>query len=148
MNIHMCVLLSHVWLFAIPWTPGYSPWDFPGKNTGAGCHDLLQRNLPDLGIEPRSPALQAHSLPSEPPGKPWKDSMYMNSSYVTKGCVVSFFFLRVTQMHIYQASTKCHLIFFLTPSWYVLLDFWSTDVIPAFCFGRFLLPDLVPFASL
>ena len=28
------------------------PWDFPGKNTGVGCHFL-----PDPGIEPRSPAL-------------------------------------------------------------------------------------------
>ena len=27
-------------------------------------------NLPDPGIEPRSPTLQADSLPSEPPGKP------------------------------------------------------------------------------
>ena len=27
-------------------------------------------DLPNLGIEPRSPALQAHSLPGEPPGKP------------------------------------------------------------------------------
>ena len=26
--------------------------------------------LPDPGIEPQSPALQAGSLPSEPPGKP------------------------------------------------------------------------------
>ena len=27
-------------------------------------------DLPDTGIEPRSPALQADSLPTEPPGKP------------------------------------------------------------------------------
>ena len=27
-------------------------------------------DLPNPGIEPRSPALQADSLPSEPPGKP------------------------------------------------------------------------------
>ena len=27
-------------------------------------------DLPDRGIEPRSPALQADALPSEPPGKP------------------------------------------------------------------------------
>ena len=27
-------------------------------------------NLPDQGIEPGSPALQADALPSEPPGKP------------------------------------------------------------------------------
>ena len=28
------------------------------------------RDLPDPGIKPRSPALQADALPSEPPGKP------------------------------------------------------------------------------
>ena len=33
------------------------PWPPPG-------------DLHDLGIEPRSPALQVDSLPSEPPGKP------------------------------------------------------------------------------
>ena len=27
-------------------------------------------NLPDLGMEPRSPTLHADSLPSDPPGKP------------------------------------------------------------------------------
>ena len=31
------------------------------------CHALLQENLPDPGIEFRSPALQADSFPSEPP---------------------------------------------------------------------------------
>ena len=29
-------------------------------------------DLPDPGIKPRSPALQADALPSEPPGKPNK----------------------------------------------------------------------------
>ena len=40
-----------------------------------GCHFLLQGNLPDPGIEPRSPALQVDTLPSELPGnptRPWK----------------------------------------------------------------------------
>ena len=27
-------------------TPGYSFWDFPGKNTGVGCHFLLQGIVP------------------------------------------------------------------------------------------------------
>ena len=44
--------------------------DSPGKNTGVGCHALLQGDLPNPGIKPRSPALQADSFPSEPPGKP------------------------------------------------------------------------------
>ena len=42
--------------------------DFPGKNTGIGCHFLLQGNLPDPGIKlilPVSTALQVDSLPTE-----------------------------------------------------------------------------------
>ena len=39
-----------------------SPWKSPGKNTGVGI-------LPDLGIGPGCPALQADSLPAELPGK-------------------------------------------------------------------------------
>ena len=38
--------------------------DSPGKNTGVGCHALLQGNLPDPEIEPGSPALWVDSLPS------------------------------------------------------------------------------------
>ena len=44
--------------------------DSPGKNVGMGCHALLQGDLPNRGIKPRSPALQEDSLLSEPPGKP------------------------------------------------------------------------------
>ena len=38
-------LLSCVWLFGAPKTGVLSWWNFPGKNTGAGCHFLLQGNL-------------------------------------------------------------------------------------------------------
>ena len=31
----------------------------------------FSRDLPDPGIEPGSPAMQAYSLPSESPWKPW-----------------------------------------------------------------------------
>ena len=48
----------------------YSPWNSLGQNTGVGSLCLLQGNLPDPGIEPGSPALQADSLPTELPGKP------------------------------------------------------------------------------
>ena len=40
------------------------------KNTGVGSLSLLQWNLFNPGMEPRSPALQADSLQTEPPGKP------------------------------------------------------------------------------
>ena len=35
-----------------------------------GCHALLQGNLSNPGMEPRSPAFQVDSLPTGPPGKP------------------------------------------------------------------------------
>ena len=41
------------------------PWVFPGKNSGVGCHFLLQGIFHTQGIEPASsvsPALQADSL--------------------------------------------------------------------------------------
>ena len=41
----------------------------PGKNTGVGCQFSSPGDLPNPGIELRSPALQASSLPSKPPGK-------------------------------------------------------------------------------
>ena len=48
--------------------------DSPGKNTGLGCHVLLQGIFPtqgsNPGLQPRSPALQVDSLRTEPPGKP------------------------------------------------------------------------------
>ena len=37
--------LSHVRLFVTPWTvalPGSSVFEISGKNTGVGCHFLLQ----------------------------------------------------------------------------------------------------------
>ena len=47
--------------------------DSPGKNAGVGCQFLLQRNLPDPGIKPWSPALQADSLQTDLQGKAYDD---------------------------------------------------------------------------
>ena len=44
----------------------YSPWNSPGQNTQSGQPFLFPRDLPNPGIEPRSPALQADSLPAQP----------------------------------------------------------------------------------
>ena len=58
------------------------PWDFPGKNTGVGCHSLLQGIFPTQGSKPKSVALTAaakllQSCPTlcdprdgSPPGSP------------------------------------------------------------------------------
>ena len=51
--------LSRVWLFVSPWTAApqapFRPWDFPGKNTGVGCHFLLQWIFPTQGLNPGLP---------------------------------------------------------------------------------------------
>ena len=44
------------------------PWDSPGKNTGVGCHFLLQGIFPTQGSNPFLLHWQADSLP---PGKPF-----------------------------------------------------------------------------
>ena len=51
--------------------------DSPGKNTGVGCHALLQGICPTQGSNPHLLCLlhwQADSLPTVPPGKPQVDS--------------------------------------------------------------------------
>jgi len=91
--------LSHVRFLVTPWTAAYQaplwprrgrtekiqmyrlaknpitrllcPWNCLGKNTGMGNHSLLQGIFPTQGSnESRTLALQADSLPSEPPQKP------------------------------------------------------------------------------
>ena len=48
----------------------WSPWGSPGKKYWSGLLFPTPEDLPNPGIEPRSPALQADALTSEPPGKP------------------------------------------------------------------------------
>ena len=86
--------LSCVQLFVTPWTI-YSP-------PVSSVHGIFQarilewvaisfsRDHPDPGIEPRSPALQADSLPSEPPGKPQYYIYIYYTPYVC-ACMLSYF---------------------------------------------------------
>ena len=48
----MCILngFSCVQLFATLWTSLLCPWDSPGKNTGVGCHAVLQGIFPTQGL--------------------------------------------------------------------------------------------------
>ena len=65
--------LSRVQLFATPWTvtcQGPLSIEFSGQEYWSGLPFPSAGDLPDPGIEPESPALQADALPSEPPGKP------------------------------------------------------------------------------
>ena len=48
----------------------YSPWNFLGQNTTVISQFPSPGDFPNLGIKPRYSALQADSLPAEPPRKP------------------------------------------------------------------------------
>ena len=66
-------LLSHVRLFVTPWTVPYQAppsMEFSRQEYWSGLPFPSPGDLPDPGIEPGSPALQADALPSESPGKP------------------------------------------------------------------------------
>ena len=83
---------------------------------GSSVHGVLQASglpspspgdLPDPGIEPRSPAWQADSLPTELSGKP-------TQSY--DGCAINCtYFKRTTVEHV-RVLTCMHTIEALTPS--------------------------------
>ena len=67
----MKVLVSHVRLSVIPWTVAcQAPLsiEFSRQEYWSGLPIPFPGDLPDLGIEPRSPALQVDSLLTEPPG--------------------------------------------------------------------------------
>ena len=85
-NVYMRVWVqshfSHVWLFATLWLYTASllcPWNSPGKNTGLGCHALLQGIFPTQGLNPHFLHLhwQAGSLPLAPAGKPIWENIYL-----------------------------------------------------------------------
>ena len=61
-------MLSHVQLFEIPWTVACQAplsMEFSRQEYWSGLVLPSPEDLPDPGIEPGSPALQADSLPSE-----------------------------------------------------------------------------------
>ena len=90
-------LLSRVWLFTTPWTcQAPSLVRFSRQESWSGLPFPSPGALPDPGIEPRSSALQADSLPSEPPGK----LAFCNIQYTVhcfcgpkKQCVISVLLL-------------------------------------------------------
>ena len=66
-------LLSRVQLFATPWTVTYhapQSMGFSKQEYLSGLPFRSPGDLPNPGIEPRSPAFQTDALPSEPLGKP------------------------------------------------------------------------------
>ena len=70
--------LSHVCLFTTPWTVAYQvprSMRILQERILEWVAMLSPGDLSNPGIEPRSPTLNADTLPAEPPGKPKKTGM-------------------------------------------------------------------------
>ena len=68
--------LSRVRLFATPWTVAYQAppsMGFPRQEYWNGLPFPSPGDLPNPGIKPWYPAVEADALTSEPPGKPKKE---------------------------------------------------------------------------
>ena len=88
--------LSRVQLFIAPWTIAYQAplsMRFSRQEYWSGLPLPSLADLPNPGIEPRSPTLQADTLPSEPPGKPHTLSknkiifLFCSHNFIAKVCL-------------------------------------------------------------
>ena len=79
--------LSCVQLFATPWTVAYQTSPFLGFSRQEYWNGLpfpSPGDLPNPGIDPVSPVLQADALPSEPPGKSRMLKLPCNCTHLTR----------------------------------------------------------------
>ena len=89
-HLPMCQLFSCVCLFVTPWTVACQAplsMGFSRQEYWSGLPFPSPEDLPDQGIEPESPALQADSLTSEPPRRPISSAqLFLQFSSVTPSC--------------------------------------------------------------
>ena len=73
------VVSNSLWPHGLQPTRFLHPWGFSRQKYWSGFPYPPPGDLPNPGIEPRSPALQADSLPSEAPieGKPYRRQIFL-----------------------------------------------------------------------
>ena len=89
----VCQSPSPVWLFATLWTVAPQALlsiGFSRRGYWIGLPFPSAGRLPNPGIELRFPALQADSLPSEPPGTPHLDPSVIDYDWMTLGKLLYF----------------------------------------------------------
>ena len=102
-----CAVLSEylvIRFFATPWTAAHQApqsMGFPRQQYWSRLPFSSPGELPNPGIESRSPTLQADSLPSEPPGKPSKDLHTHNSHLL---CLIHSFWPLVPGARVWKAQ--------------------------------------------
>ena len=110
-------LISHVRLFATPWTVAYQApqyMEFSRQEYWSGLLFPSPGDLPNPGIEPRFPALQADALPSEPQGSP---SIVYLLSLVTCGEVLFLIIFLPISLSIHWFLPQLELLW-LSKEWF------------------------------
>ena len=82
---------NSLWLYGLQPTGLLCPRDLPSKNTGLGCHFLLQGTFRTHGLNPRLLCLlhwPVGSLALAPPGKPNKKGKFEPETYTQGECQV------------------------------------------------------------
>ena len=129
-----CWSLSHVWLFATPWTIARQPplfMEFPRQEHWSRFPFPFPGDFPNPQIEPTLPTLQADSLPSEPPEKPnWLERLFMWYLAIPEKCIKKFFAfswtLRVLYVFKMPGPYQIHDLWIFSPIlWVVLLLYYA-----------------------
>ena len=112
----------------------FCSWNFPGKNTGVGCHVLLQRIFPTQGSNPRLSCLlhwQVDSLPlchlgsclpyssSQKHDLRWQTKRYNLTDVIIIDSQNSVSFIPVSRQMAKQLHIN-HLLTFVAPSLSIL----------------------------
>ena len=96
-------LLSHIRLFATPWTVAYHTSlsvGFSRQEYWSGVPFPSPEDLSNAGIEPGSPALWADALLSEPPGKSKPGVKQTAGHWTAHACCPFSVFLSVWGDHV------------------------------------------------
>ena len=133
-------LLSRVRLFVTPWTVAYQAppsMERSRQEYWSGLPFPSPGDLPDPGIKPRSPTLQADALPSEPAGKPW----CFKPGF--KSCVLSLAFINTREFswemmfqrncirYFHESSVCCSVLFnplLRIGEWREEEELWSSGI--------------------
>ena len=142
MSIHLLyIVLCCALLFPTPCNSmDYSlarllcPGDSPGKNTGGGCHALLQGIFPTQGSNSGLPHCRWILLPSEPPKKPTLSYF----TVVTVDFTVLCFNLHISLFHWQIHCLYCYLhlpvrfflscIVFLIIAFFFLKEYYHVNI--------------------
>ena len=113
----------------------FSPWDFPGKNAGVGCHFLLQGIFPTQRWKPGLLHWQADSFTPESPGVcKIRHYTYLSDQYFLKGqsWLVGWLFIFDNEYQaLWKFSTcqQCKWIEFQVSRWLKKVWKWRNSIL-------------------